>query len=171
MLVCSQFQWFYAATEERRQWVFSIQSSPVVIEGDHIFQCFQAAIVHVGPGNFDVAQRGCFEGANLCAVLCHRKAAQFRHVFLGQYGDVDICTGMFCLQEFSSGCGFLATYTLETDTDIMKAVVGKQCRGLFDAMAGDAAPLAGKQLQATSPGVIQGICFTAILVAVKSRIA
>ena len=134
MFTLGQIQGLDATAHERRQGVILFFAAAVVVKRHYILKCLQAAVMHVGLSDLDIAQCRCFEGADLGRIFCDGETSQFRHVFLRQYSNVHISTLAFYPYEFCCSGSFLALHALEADTNIVKAIVDEQCCCLFDAV-------------------------------------
>ena len=114
----------------------------------HVPKGRERAIVHIGPGDPDIAQGLALEGADIGRVFGHQKPAELGIGCLqGEFVDLLRIAG---LQDAKRLAGELSKVLLvRGDPDIVKFLVGEQRRHRVERVAGAAAPLALKQCPAT----------------------
>ena len=110
-----------------------------VVEPGYVDQRFQRAIVHVRRGQLDIAQRRCFERADVSCLPCNVETTQLRETFpMGQHVRVKLATraaGCFLLNAANQ---FFQVVVPGRDARVVKLVIGEERGWRCDFVAGDA---------------------------------
>ena len=118
-----------------------IWNAALVVMVHHVPKRGERAIVHIGPGDSDIAERLALEGTDVAWVFGHQEPAEFGIGCL-QREFVDLLR-VAGLQDGERLAGELREVLLvRGDPDIVKLLVGEERRHRVERVAGAAAPLA-----------------------------